>query len=299
MDGSIMKIHRIAHDLVLFFSVFIFFVLLNTVIFYQSVDNKKEWMLNSTNPNVINIVISNYVHIDFDHYCQNMLSFFILVIVLLLVNAKKIEELSLWVLLLSSITAWMVSALILGLGLIPIYLPMNGFSIATSALFGYVLFALSDRISNISNNKFGYSTTLLILGLISSIWFYINSLLLFSIICIIPLIIYIILYKQKVFAFIQGLERLAQDSHKKCFINFTLKIREPLIIIFSSTLLLYFPFTIPLNPQQGESIIATHGHLLGFLSGALLPIVFYERKIFSRFPKLILRRHPDSAQRKQ
>jgi hypothetical protein len=262
-----------------------FFVLIGailTIIFLLPEKIKYYFILQPSNNTLISIFLSNYTHTDFNHFIQNLIIYWIIILLLLNLetNKKLFYQVSAFLfIILPFMSSFAVIYYISGFSSL-------GFSAIVSGFMGYLIYAVYNYLKNIYKLPLNYHFPFLILSINLTIMVIFN-------LQNVPLFLKITLIVISTFLIFINMENIKQIVKiiisklnipvKKCYTNI-FKISYFLMVF---VFLFSLPVLIPSEIVNEKMTINILSHYVGYCFGALIPfflnglLKFF--KIFSLF----------------
>jgi|GEM_PF-2430318 len=248
---------------------FIFFIFVPALLefFYILPENiKNNFILLPSNPTIISIFFSNFVHQDLFHLLGNLVSYLFVIFLLFNfeVNKKLFYKTSISIFL---ILPFVSSFLIIYR--FPYLPPSLGFSAIVAGFMGFLIFSAFRYIKNFYYTKSNYFLLYLILiinlifverNLHASFNFQIFTLIILAIL----LFLNRITIKEIGKKFIQDIK----DSR-----NFGVFLYNYVLLVLSIIFIFFLPNLIPSKITVGNSIINIASHYIGYIFGLFISII--------------------------
>lgn len=252
--------------------IIVYFVIipLILILFYILPSHIKQlFVLDRSNPNPFSLYFSSFVHLDFNHFISNLLTYFLLIFsILYLETNKKIlyTFTALTFLFVPFITSFLF------LTVVPKELKTSiGFSNIVSAFNGYLLFAVFSFLKKLVKSLSIYFYSFMIF-LSFFVLFVLNPLFFSWLIVIIPVLIllFILVFKEieKVFKTIK--KSFFRIKKEKSILKLISKV-SLWILIFVLTIF-SLPILIPTEIISNGYIINTLAHYAGYVFGLITPL---------------------------
>jgi len=250
-------------DWLLYFLVIPMFLF---ILYFLPFSVKQYFILQSNNPTVLSIFFNHYIHSEFIYLLNNLVIY--LTIIFLLYNLEYNKKRFYLVSTLFFLIIPIIVSLTL-LFLIPNIFQMQGFSAINAGFIGYLIYS----VYNYLRIKYVYIKLSFFCLIIS-----IN----FSLLCIInnfDISITMIMNIMVLFFLL-----IEFSSIKKLFHEFLIKIKEipkkklfelyykVSIVLFTFVMIYSLPILMPFKITEGNMMINTVGHYLGWVFGFILPI---------------------------
>lgn len=256
-----------------------FFIIIGailTIIFLLPEKIKYYFILQPSNNTLISIFLSNYTHMDFNHFIGNLIIYWI--IILLLLNLETNKKLFYEV----SACLFIILPFISSLAVIYYLTRFSsfGFSAIVSGFMGYLIYAVYNYLKNIYKFKLNYQFPFLILSINLTIIVIFNLqnvplLLIITLIAINTILIFIHLENIKQIVKIIK-SKFNHPVKKRCTEIFNISF---FLMVF--VFLFSLPLLIPSEIVKEQMKINILSHYVGYCFGALIP--FFLNGLFKFF----------------
>lgn len=264
----------------LFFFAFIPSLLI--ALYLLPLTTKESLALDPSNPTVLSMFFSNYIHLDFKHFFGNFASY--LVVMFLIFNIESNKKIFYW----TSLTLFILLPFIASLSniLFTPYLPMiTGFSAIVAGFVGYLLYAAYNYLKNTSTYMEGEFLTLLFLLNLSIVGiFNLNTPM--SIKSGLAIISAMFLYKN-ITPIIQISKQFHYDLNVLLATNPLVGMYRFLIFMLVLVFIFSLPKLIPAVIAKGTIQINILAHYLGYVFGVAAPLIIEKKLQFQRIPQEI------------
>jgi len=253
------------YDKITFF-IFLIFIPSILISFYLSPEYVKNMLiLDPSNPSLLSIFFSNFVHSSVFHLGNNLAWYMVVMFILLSIEVNrsmfyKVSLLSLTVLpFLSSLTVIL---------LLPNLSQVQGFSAISSAFLGYLPYSIYAHVKSVYCQELKHSFLILLLLISCTVWSIPNKIY-FLTFPLLLLILFLLIYLRKTVKRIATQLRL-KLNHLKSGIA---KFYYIFILIFSMIFVaLGLYIILPSKVMVGNTLINVLSHYIGYLFGIGVPV---------------------------
>lgn len=264
-------------DLLIFF---ILIPIINIIIFILPTALKKSLMLNLNSPAILNIFVSNYLHLTLSHWISNLVAYFIIIFLIfnLETSKKRLYYISLVGLLAIPFILFIGVKALFNLFRIG-FPPTLGFSGIVCFFLGYLLFVTYRYCKTHYYSELKYYLVYIILIFNVLLWLIFNNSINKNAIYL--LIVAVVLEITLIISNFKGLKEVSRgilfelssrSGQRK--INWYKFVIFILVMAFNLSLITIVPKVVIVN----DSIINTIAHFLGYLLGVFIPFVFLWRE---------------------
>ncbi len=250
-----------------FFLLFIPVLLLSIFLLPDSIKN--HFILKTSNPTLLSMFLSNYVHLNILHFLGNVLAYFF--IIFLILNFETNRKLLYTTSLLMFLIMPFVSSFLL-IRLFPTLPPSLGFSAIVAGFMGYLVYSSYKYVKIFFYTKINLFLLYLVL-MINLIVVAYNLKTPFRFQLFIFAISIILVYFNKIA--IKEIWKQIILKTKNLLIEKLIRrlIYYYLLFVLTIFSIFYLPNLIPSNIIEGGSLINIFSHYIGYIFGLFVPII--------------------------
>lgn len=262
-DSSIWKLHDFVFFYVVIGAVITFLYLLPSDVKYD------YFILQPSNPTLLSLFFSNYTHIAFPHFINNLMGYW--AVIFLLFNLETEKKIFYTISALIFIILPFLSSFAITY-YTDVVSPVYGFSAILSGFIGYLLYAIYNYLVKVYKFPLNLSFPFLIVSI--NLTFVIifnlnvpNTLRLITI--AIAVLLTYINWKN-----IKEILNLTINQIKNPMTNQLMRLCKILFFVFVFIFLFILPFLIPSEIVNGKIKINILSHYIGYCFGVFIPIIF-------------------------